>query len=336
MKVKTAGVLLAGLALRLVLFQRFPFLSRVLDGRVECSTPVSSFKRLEEGLFQYLHGGSPYHGGVFHQSPLLLGLFAIIHNYISPEIWVINAFYSLIDTLIGYGFARIAAIDYLVSYDPTVVCAIYLFNPFTLLSTLSRSTLIFTNLTTALSILAAVNKKSIQAVSILALSSCLSIYPIYLAPALIVLCKERSPQSKISSSYYKLGSLFVLFIGIFLYMSYNTIHNSWEFIESTYGVILLLTELTPNIGLWWYFFTEMFDYFRPFFLGVFQIYCAAYSLPVTIRLRKYPIFALTTVVGLTTLFKPYPEVGDIGFYFTLLLLYKPVFSRKYKPANYFL
>jgi len=34
---------------------------------------------------------------------------------------------------------------------------------------------------------------------------------------------------------------------------------------------LTLPDLTPNCGFWWYFFTEMFDHFRPFFLMVFTV-----------------------------------------------------------------
>ncbi len=34
---------------------------------------------------------------------------------------------------------------------------------------------------------------------------------------------------------------------------------------------LLLPDLTPNAGLWWYFFTEMFDHFRAFFLVAFTV-----------------------------------------------------------------
>lgn len=37
--------------------------------------------------------------------------------------------------------------------------------------------------------------------------------------------------------------------------------------DSSLGVI----DLTPNVGMWWYFFNEMFDHFRPFFRGVFQV-----------------------------------------------------------------
>lgn len=37
---------------------------------------------------------------------------------------------------------------------------------------------------------------------------------------------------------------------------------------------LTLPDLTPTTGLWWYFFTEMFDHFRPFFLMVFTVRCS--------------------------------------------------------------
>lgn len=71
-------------ALRLLLFFAFPSLPDLLTGRVEISTPVTSFKRCEwlnfevvalanscpvqEGLFLYTHNVSPYDGGVFHQA----------------------------------------------------------------------------------------------------------------------------------------------------------------------------------------------------------------------------------------------------------------------------
>lgn len=91
MDTKFASVLVGALALRMILFS-VPSLSQVLDGRVEITTPVSSYKRREykgsklnviginecvvlEGLFQYSHGVSPYDGGVYHQvSPSGLNL----------------------------------------------------------------------------------------------------------------------------------------------------------------------------------------------------------------------------------------------------------------------
>ncbi|KAK5171840.1 uncharacterized protein LTR77_003476 [Saxophila tyrrhenica] len=54
-------------ALRILLAVTFPGLHELLAGRVEISTPVNSFKRLQEGLFLYERGLDPYDGGIFHQ-----------------------------------------------------------------------------------------------------------------------------------------------------------------------------------------------------------------------------------------------------------------------------
>lgn len=48
---------------------------------------------------------------------------------------------------------------------------------------------------------------------------------------------------------------------------------------------LTLPDLVPTIGLWWYFFTEIFDTFRNFFLGVFQLHMVVYVVPLCIKIR---------------------------------------------------
>ena len=79
-------IYVAAAAIRLFLFSVFPSLADLLVERVELSTPVTSFKRrknmrdwnhtfqfadssteVQEGLFLYRHGVSPYDGGVYHQ-----------------------------------------------------------------------------------------------------------------------------------------------------------------------------------------------------------------------------------------------------------------------------
>ena len=93
-------------ALRLFLFIGFPSLAELLTGRVEISTPVTSFKRLQEGRFLYTHNDSPYDGGVFHQAPLLLPLFAII----PPQLFsiVTSLLYILVDLLCASALMQIA------------------------------------------------------------------------------------------------------------------------------------------------------------------------------------------------------------------------------------
>ena len=61
--------------------------------------------------------------------------------------------------------------------------------------------------------------------------------------------------------------------------------NSWKWITEVYGFILWAPDLTPNIGLFWYYFTEVFDHFRPFFTFFFQYHFFIYIIPFSIKFR---------------------------------------------------
>lgn len=52
----------------------------------------------------------------------------------------------------------------------------------------------------------------------------------------------------------------------------------------TWQPSVFLSDLTPNVGLFWYFFIEMFDQFRAFFLVVFQLHAFIFAAPLTIKL----------------------------------------------------
>ena len=58
---------------------------------------------------------------------------------------------------------------------------------------------------------------------------------------------------------------------------------------------LTISDLKPNIGLAWYFFIEMFDHFRAFFLVVFALHPLLYVAPFTIA-YKYVGVAVPSVV----------------------------------------
>lgn len=106
------------------------------------------------------------------------------------------------------------------------------------------------------------------------MASYLSLYPVLLLPPMVMLAGGG-------------GKMVVVFMGAvagLLGVSWG-VTGSWEFMASTYGVLLVLPDLTPNVGLWWYFFIEMFDSFRNFFLCVFQLHLAVYVGGLCIRLR---------------------------------------------------
>lgn len=166
----------------------------------------------------------------------------------------------------------------------------------------------------------------------LGLASYLSLYPALISPPLLLLCydqfRTRGNAGSAASFFIFQSSLFFASIAWFLYLSYLLTGGSWEFLSSTYGVHLLLPDLTPNVGLWWYFFIEMFDSFREFFLGVFWIHLGGYVGALSIRIRTQPLFVITTLLGLFAIFKPYPSISDTSLYFALLSLYGHIFPRK--------
>lgn len=163
----------------------------------------------------------------------------------------------------------------------------------------------------------------------LGLASYLSLYPTLLLPPLILLCYDcqanvKSPPAvTFAAAIYT--SVFSASIAWFLYISSVLTGSSWEFLSSTYGVHLLLPDLTPNVGLWWYFFIEIFDSFRDFFLGVFWLHLGSYVGGLCIRLRKQPLFIIATLLGIFAIFKPYPSLSDTSLYFAMLPLYRHVF-----------
>lgn len=162
----------------------------------------------------------------------------------------------------------------------------------------------------------------------LSFASYLSMYPLLLLPPLILLAYDRqSPKRRIESALHfavKNVGIVAVVLGALLGMSF-ALTGSWDFLARTYGIHLTLTDLTPNVGLWWYFFIEMFDSFRSFFLAVFWLHLASYVGALSIRLRTQPLVVLTILLGIFAIFKPYASVADTSLFLSLLPLFRHVF-----------
>ncbi|KAI9783580.1 MAG: hypothetical protein M1816_001331 [Peltula sp. TS41687] len=319
--------------IRLFLFAAFPSLPNLLTGRVEISTPVSSFKRLQEGVFLYTENVSPYDGGVFHQPPLLLPITAPFLNASNLPL-ITDILYIIMDLITANALMRIAHVADSTStelfpserrnirWSSVSLGAAFLFNPFTIATCLARSPSVFTNWAILYAIERAVSGDTLTSMVALSLASYLSLYPILLLPPLILLCFDR--QKKIKKTSHNVLDFAMSSFGIvtsvimaLLYLSYVITGGSWEFLSSTYGFQLLLPDLTPNVGLWWYFFIEMFDSFRNFFLGVFWLHLGGY----VAGLRLFAIF------------KPYPSISDTSLYLGVLPLYSHIFPCKFDRSQ---
>lgn len=86
-----------------------------------------------------------------------------------------------------------------------------------------------------------------------------------------------------------------------------------------------MSDLTPNMGLFWYFFTEMFEHFRIFFLWVFQLNAFFYCIPLTIKLRNSPTFLACMLCSVMAVMKSYPGLGDAALPLALLALWVHIF-----------
>ncbi|KXX83108.1 Phosphatidylinositol glycan anchor biosynthesis class U protein [Madurella mycetomatis] len=336
---RTAGLYIGAAVLRLTIFTLFPGLPDLLTGRVEISTPVTSFKRLQEGLFLYNHNVSPYDGGVYHQAPLFLPLFSLLPSSTSLPIFT-YLLYIVVDLLSASALWRIADSGEAGSsalftsprrekrWTGFVIAAVFLFNPFTVATCIGRSTSVFTTCSILHAIAKAVSGAPFGAMVALSFASYLSMYPLLLLPPLLLLCYDRQRPERAVKPGLKFAatnvSIVVGVLAVLFQMSY-LITGSWEFLRSTYGVQLTLSDLTPNVGLWWYFFIEMFDSFRSFFLAVFWLHLSCYVGGLSVRIRRQPLVVLTLLLGIFGIFKPYPSISDTSLFLAMVPLYRHVF-----------
>lgn len=185
----------------------------------------------------------------------------------------------------------------------------------------------------------------------LAVASYLSLHPAFMLPPIGLLCYDRLCQQEAASTGNPAGRktdgrvaidqralpsaaafgiqltiIFLAAFGLLLGLSF-TLLPSLNFVSSVYLTPLQLPDLTPNPGLWWYFFIEMFDAFRSFFLGVFWLHMLSYCVPLSIRLRKQPLAAVVLMMGIIAIFEPYANIGDVGAWISCLCLLGHVFER---------
>ncbi|KAJ7998808.1 hypothetical protein DPEC_G00208820 [Dallia pectoralis] len=343
-------LLIVAVTIRAVLFRSS--LADLITERVEVVSPLNAWKRVVEGLALLDLGVSPYAGDVFHETPLMIYFFHFVVDYAEIVFMMADALTALALYFAVKDYNKMVfrkqkyaleadryPLDCLelirtpreMLYIPLKVAMFYLLNPFTILSCVAKSTCGLNNAVIALFILSTIKGSALMSAIFLALATYQSIYPLTLfAPALLYLLQRlyipvnwRRPSFWLFTTQYVfmyLGSLAVLVCLSFFLL------NSWDFLTSVYGFILSVPDLTPNIGLFWYFFAEMFEHFRLFFICVFQINVFFYTIPLSIKLKEHPVFLIFMQIAIISIFKSYPTVGDIALYMAFL----PAWNHLYR------
>lgn len=341
-------ILVLGFVLRLGLIYT-PLAKRVSD-RVEVSTPMNSWRRVTEGLYLHRMQQSPYDGDIFHEPPLSL----MVYDYFTkafdeqclPLLFI--ACDLLTALLLALGAKKCGS--YMVEQEtqvkkaksaehigltleavnaiPKLVLTVYMVSPYSLLNCIGMATTLFSNLLLALFFASFVHGWWLIASVVLAVETYKSFYPVMLLlPTLFYLFEVKKKASGQRWAKFMMSAVvmtFLVTLSGLLYRSY-LVTGSWQFLESTYGCICAVPDLTPNIGVFWYFFTEVFEHFRVFFLWIFQLNAFVYMVPLGIRLRKEPLLLFFLLLALTAVFKSYPSIGDIALYTSLLPIWRHVF-----------
>lgn len=300
-----------------------------ISNRPELVTPVTGWKQLREGLFLFHEGLDPYDSGLFHQSPLLLGIFSLIKSPI-----LVTFTFAVVDCYCAWILLRLYRLkwpregpDKIVKLkedrwmlSPTYqfedwhVILFYLFSPLNVLTSLSKSTVVFNNLAVLLALDGALQNRMKLSMFSLSVGTHLSVYPALLVPSCIsILSERRCSKSIVSTSIKSLGYFLVHFVALGFFTPASVFFSQVD----------VNKHLRPNVGLHWYFSIEMFDHFRLFFNIVFQIHLLIYILPLLIKFKNEKVFSFVVLSGIISTFKSYPSVGDTSFSNTLLLLLYP-------------
>lgn len=211
------------------------------------------------------------------------------------------------------------------TYLSLITLIFYNLSPYVITSCITKNTSVINNFLLCLWLVLLLSDRVGLSLLFLALISHNSVYPTMLiVPTLLYVWNAATDSKELKCSKYFLyyfGYLLTIF-GV----NYFLEDFSLNYIKSTYLFILKVPDLQPNLGLFWYFFTEMFDHFREFFTWILQLNTFIYLIPLTIRLKNNPIILIYVLIGLISVLKSYPCLGDAGLYISLLPTFKYLFK----------
>ena len=329
-----------------------------LSSRIEVSTPANSAVSIREGVFISMqlpllttgkHPPSPYWGeSSGRMPPLLIKLFTLMTpqqwNPISSILYVSPLIAAdVVASLMLRGALSLQSSDQEKSWSLTGLDGIamaYLFNPFSIMSCVAGTSSPLENLAVVGAVLAAVLGRSLATAFCIALGSYLGVQPLFLiVPAAVLLNNKLSGRNEAFSiiiSILRLAIMTGIFLVALIGLSDMTLSSHpmdqcltqiWRrgsitscWANKVYGLHLFIADGEPNIGVFWYFFLMMFSELRSFFAFVSMALIGAFLIPMAIRFPTQGLFLVVIQVGISTMLRPYPSVGDLGLFVTLLLL----------------
>ncbi|KAL3288931.1 hypothetical protein HHI36_003375 [Cryptolaemus montrouzieri] len=327
----------------LIFFSKY---QTTIADHLEISTPLNSWKRVKEGLYLYSIGINPYDGDMLHEIPTSLFFYQYITEKLGLSTGVIFIISDIATAIILFLATRhymfLIYVEREVNKDhyaketdeylytnmdlgkaPLYVAATFLFNPYTIFNCVGFATTVFYNCFLSMFLFMLLSRKAYMSSLFLSICTSISFYSIILTvPMWLQFHKQFKGKLRaiLSVIFFVMNFAVLLFIG-------HRLDNTNAFFENVYGFILSVPDLKPNIGLFWYFFTEMFDHFRELFIFSFQINATIlYLIPLALKFRNDVFLLITALLYILTIFKSYPCVGDVGLVISLLPCFKHLFN----------
>ena len=324
--------------------------------RLELASPVDALARIREGHALWGMGQSPYGGSALHAPPLYLALVGpLVAN--APAGLVASVPFIVADLVVAVAIHRVATASTRTSRargsdaadasptSPAWVVAMFLANPFSIASCAAASSAGFRAAALAVSLAGAVEGTpvvagaGVAALAYLGDPTCAALTVPSLARAMAReggfgeegTGKKGKGTGRAGggarSAFVHLCAWIVGWIVALVGVSQAVMSNAraapMDWIRATYGFRLVAEDLSPNLGCFWYFFTEMFDNFRVFFLFAFDYFPVVLCVPVVVRLgADEPVFCVFIARLLCVVFSPYPTLGDAAGYLALLPLFR--------------
>jgi phosphatidylinositol glycan class U len=200
------------------------------------------------------------------------------------------------------------------------VALMYLFNPMTIGSSAIGSISTLLNLIIALFI-QNLFKKQFTLASIFVTIS-IFIYPYYLVLLAPLIASAKN---------YRLITLSMVFASTGALIALNClIEDATKFLPDTFGFFWSIPDLSPNVGVFWYFFVFIFDQYRQFFQWTFQLASVLPAVPLAMTLGKEPAVLVFACIGHVTVLSSYPSYAEAA---VLLALY-PMFPKLLRYSRY--
>ncbi|XP_057660776.1 phosphatidylinositol glycan anchor biosynthesis class U protein [Diorhabda carinulata] len=318
----------------------------VIANHVEVSTPLNSWKRVSEGLYLLSLKINPYEGDVLHETPLSLFMYKKILQIFQGKVHLVFIKFDILTAIILYfaikryvlevyneeernkhTYAKDAVDSFLrpekIFKTPYYVLLAYLFNPYTILNSVGYSTTVFYNFYLSCVLFTMVNGLPLLCGIFLAKTASISFYSLVLLLPGVIYFNHIFKSVKmcvICVVSFVISSLVI----VLMCSDYG---KDFSYFRSVYGCILNVPDLQPNIGLFWYFFTEMFEHFRELFIYAFQINTTIlYLVPISIKFRNQPFLLIIAINFIITIFKSYPSVGDVGFVLSIMPAFPHIFE----------